>query len=248
MAGGGRARHSVRADWCQPDAGAHGVTRPTNLKLRLFLLAALFVLPFASTAADAIPAPGSKLPPFTGDRVITAADVTVEKVGTSIPASAIGEPVGGVTLSPPRWVEATGNTVAHALIEGLIAPKDPQGKPINFRVLLPASWSRRAIQVGGGGMNGMVPMLRGENPGSATAGFARYGSDSGHQMGGFGGPGARGGGGGSDWALNEEAIRNLGYLQMKKTHDSAMVIMERVYGERPRFNYYIGGSQGGREA
>jgi len=37
-------------------------------------------------------------------------------------------------------------------------------------------------------------------------------------------------------------------MQMKKTHDAAMVIMERVYGERPRFNYYIGGSQGGREA
>jgi pimeloyl-ACP methyl ester carboxylesterase len=55
-------------------------------------------------------------------------------------------------------------------------------------------------------------------------------------------------GGGNDWALNDEAIKNLGYMQMKKTHDAAMVIMERVYGERPRFNYYIGSSQGGREA
>ena len=62
------------------------------------------------------------------------------------------------------------------------------------------------------------------------------------------GRGGGGGGGGDDWALNEEAIRNLGYMQMKKTHDAAMVIMERVYGERPRFNYYIGASQGGREA
>ena len=26
-----------------------------------------------------------------------------------------------------------------------------------------------------------------------------------------------------------------------------MVIIERIYGELPRFNYYIGGSQGGRE-
>src|SRR4029077_415346 len=51
-----------------------------------------------------------------------------------------------------------------------------------------------------------------------------------------------------DWALNEEAIRNLGYMQMKKTHDAAMVIIERAYGARPRFNYYIGTSQGGREA
>jgi pimeloyl-ACP methyl ester carboxylesterase len=216
------------------------------LALAQTCLALVFAFPISIKAAEAIPVPGTKLPVPTGDRIITAADVTVEKVGTSIPATAIGEPVGGVTLSAPRWVEATGNTVAHALVDGSIVPKDPKGKPINFRVLLPANWSRRAIQMGGGGMNGMVPMLRGERPGSRTAGFARYGSDSGHQMGGFGGGGQRRGG--DDWALNEEAIRNLGYMQMKKTHDAAMVIMERVYGERPLFNYYIGSSQGGREA
>ena len=51
-----------------------------------------------------------------------------------------------------------------------------------------------------------------------------------------------------DWALNEEAIRNLGYMQLKKTHDAAMVLIERAYGQRPRFNYFIGSSQGGREA
>jgi len=209
-------------------------------------LAFVFASPCAIQAADSIPAPGTKFPAVTNEIVITADDVTLEKVGSSIPASAIGEPVNGVTLSPPRWVEATGNSVAHAIVEGSIAPKDPKGKPINFRVLLPAAWSRKSIQIGGGGMNGMVPMLRGERPGSGTAGYARYGSDSGHQMGGFGSP--RSQSGGDDWALNEEAIRNLGYMQMKKTRDAAMVIMERVYGERPRFNYYIGASQGGREA
>ena len=51
-----------------------------------------------------------------------------------------------------------------------------------------------------------------------------------------------------DWALNDEAMRNLGYLQLKKTHDAAMVLIERMYGERPRYNYYTGTSQGGREA
>jgi feruloyl esterase len=214
-------------------------------------LSVLLAFPIALAAADAIPAPATKLPPVTNNIVLTAADFTIEKVGTNIPASAIGEPVGGVTLSPPHWVEATSSSVAYATVDGSIAPKDPKGKPINFRVLLPASWSWRAIQMGGGGMNGTVPMLRGERPGSLTATFATYGSDSGHQMGGFGGMGfgpRGGGGGGDDWALNEEAIRNLGYMQMKKTHDAAMVIMERVYGERPRFNYYIGTSQGGREA
>lgn len=52
----------------------------------------------------------------------------------------------------------------------------------------------------------------------------------------------------NDWALNQEAMANLGYMQLKKTHDAAMVVMERIYGERPRFNYFFGNSQGGREA
>jgi feruloyl esterase len=48
--------------------------------------------------------------------------------------------------------------------------------------------------------------------------------------------------------LNDEAIKNLGYMQMKKTHDAAMVLIQRMYGEKPKYNYYIGTSQGGREA
>jgi hypothetical protein len=183
--------------------------------------------------------------------VISKADI--EKAGTSIPASAIGEPVSSVKLYAPRWVEATDGTPAYAVVEGSIFPVDPNGWPINFRVLLPASWSHRAMQSGGGGMNGMITVREGKNP-MINRGFVMYGSDSGHQisgMGGFGGmqnkPLATGPSSGDEWALNEEAICNLGYMQMKKTHDAAMVIIERLYGKRPDYNYYIGGSQGGRE-
>jgi pimeloyl-ACP methyl ester carboxylesterase len=180
--------------------------------------------------------------------VITKTDI--EKAGTSIPVSSIGEPVSSVKLYAPRWVEATDVTPAYAVVEGSIFPADPNGWPINFRVLLPSSWSHSAIQSGGGGMNGSITVREGKNP-ALNKGFSMYGSDSGHQAGmpGRGAALASGPAGAKpdDWALNEEAIRNLGYMQMKKTHDAAMVIMERIYGERPRFNYYIGGSQGGRE-
>ena len=85
---------------------------------------------------------------------------------------------------------------------------------------------------------------------AGTAGIY-YGSDSGHQAAFGPGRGGRGPAGpnaaADDWTLNEEAIANLGHMQMKKTRDAAMVIIERVYGARPRFNYYVGSSQGGRE-
>jgi feruloyl esterase len=185
---------------------------------------------------------------FSENIVITKNDI--EKAGTSIPVSAIGEPVGSVKLYTPRWIEATDATHAYAIVEGSIFPVDLNGWPINFRVLLPARWSHRAMQAGGGGMNGTITVREGKNP-MINKGYVMYGSDSGHQ-GGMGGGGAvlasgPAGAKPDDWALNDEAIRNLGYMQMKKTHDAVMVIIERIYGERPRFNYYVGGSQGGRE-
>ncbi len=182
---------------------------------------------------------------------ITKADL--DKVGTFVPKTSIGEPVGSVKLYEPRWVESTDNTPAYGVVEGSIFPVDPNGWPINFRVLLPSSWSHRSMQQGGGGMNGTITVREGRNP-LLGKGFALYGSDSGHQVGGMGFPGAaqtkplaEGPTLGDEWALNDEAIKNMGYMQMKKTHDAVMVIIERVYGKLPEYNYYVGSSHGGRE-
>ena len=197
-----------------------------------------------------------------GDKplVLAAADCTPTKLGDSIPSSAIGEPVASVTLAEPRWVPGSDSSPARCEIDGRMASVDsaPTARPINFRVWLPAEWNRRAVQQGGGGMNGVVPDLNGgqypiEGRSAAQWGFVTYGSDSGHQaaFGRRGGPPAARGAAdapSNDWALNDEAIRNLGYQQLKKTYDAAMVLVQRAYGERPRFNYFTGTSQGGREA
>jgi len=211
------------------------------------------------------------------NKVIKEADCTAAKLGSTIPVSAIGEPVSAVTLDAPVWTGAAGSNPAYCTVNGSMAPvsRESTARPINFRVVLPAVWSRRAAQLGGGGMNGMIPNLlggadMGPGPSLIQQGFATYGSDSGHQMsfgfgrGRSGGPGGapKGGapkrgmmqgglppaGSGDDWTLNDEAMKNLGYMQLKKTHDAAMVLIDRVYGETPQFNYFFGSSQGGREA
>ena len=189
--------------------------------------------------------------------VLAQADCSAVKLRDSIPASAIGEAVSAVTLAEPRWVSASETLPARCEIDGRIAPVDTSAsaRPINFRVWLPAEWNRRAAQQGGGGMNGVIPDLRGtayaiDGRSPAQWGFATFGSDSGHQssFGRRGGPPAADAGTGNDWALNDEAVKNLGYMQLKKTRDAAMVVIERAYGERPRFTYFTGTSQGGREA
>ncbi|WP_321373120.1 tannase/feruloyl esterase family alpha/beta hydrolase [uncultured Draconibacterium sp.] len=196
-----------------------------------------------------------------GQTEITITQNDLSKVGTSIAPSKIGELVGSVKLYEPRWEEASDAVPAYAVVEGSIMPVDPDGWPINFRVLLPAKWSLRAMQQGGGGMNGTITVSGGNSPMFARMhgpiikkGFVLYGSDSGHQVENRRGgaipvaPLATGPTIGDEWSLNEEAIRNIGYMQMKKTHDAAMVIMQRLYGSKPEFNYYVGTSHGGREA
>jgi hypothetical protein len=200
-----------------------------------------------AASASAIPTPGTRLPALAGNVDISEADCTAEKLGTAIPVSAIGEQVTAVTLDAPVWKAASGTQPDYCSVDGAMAPVDPKAPPIRFRVALPASWSHRAAQLGGGGNNGFIPNLLGETGvrgglSLLARGFATYGSDSGHQ-GGYG-PAAPGA---NDWALNDEAMTNLAFLQLKKTHDAAMVVIERAYGVRPRFNYWFGSSQGGRE-
>ena len=108
--------------------------------------------------ATAGPARLAALVPAT---VITEADCTAAKVGTSIPVGAIGEPVRNVTLAPPRWMPENATLPTRCEVDGSMAPVDTSAtaKPINFRVVLPAEWHHRAAQQGGGGINGVIPNL-----------------------------------------------------------------------------------------
>ena len=212
---------------------AHAVTR--TLALTLGLMCFLSARPTLNQLAPAA-SPVQK--------ALAETDCARSVFGTSVPIAAIKEPVSGVALNPPRWMAAAGAAPAYCAVDGVIAPIDQRSsaRPINFRVLLPAAWSGRSMHLGGGGMNGSIPnLLGGPDASMLQRGFATYGSDSGHQS----GPGFSTGP--VDWTTNDEAIKNLGYLQLKKTHDAAMVIIERAYHERPRFNYFVGTSQGGRE-
>jgi feruloyl esterase len=178
---------------------------------------------------------------------VEADHCSVAAIGAPIEPREIGEPVSGVQLDRIQWHPATEKTAALCVIEGQLLPVDSAStaRPIRFAVGLPSTWNRRSIHQGGGGMNGTVPQFApnpqrpafpGAPPSDVSRGFAVYGSDSGH--------GARD----AEWALNDEAIRNFGYAQLKKTHDVAQILIRRFYSAQPQYRYFIGTSQGGREA
>jgi feruloyl esterase len=215
------------------------------MRVRAFVRVALLIgLAAAGSTVSPLSAPRDQAAPSAsaaadGVRTLAEAECSASRLGSTIPRDAIGEPVSAVTLSAPAW---TAGAAPYCTVSGAMAPIDTAAtaRPINFRVVLPASWNGRAMQLGGGGLNGVIPNLAGpieRGPSGPARGVVTYGSDSGHQI----GPDV-------SWSTNDEAIRNLGFMQMKKTHDAAMVLMARAYGARPRFTYYVGTSQGGREA
>lgn len=169
--------------------------------------------------------------------------------GFSIPASAIGLPTSGAEVQAAAFVGASekGNRDGDfCKVTGIVKPHHAGSPNLEFEVNLPAAWNRRALQMGGGGydgslVTGLTPYT-GETPASEPPlkqGYVTLGSDGGHK----GKPGFDG-----TFGMDDEALLNYGKESVKKTHDAALAVIRKAYGQRPRRFYFIGGSQGGHEA
>jgi feruloyl esterase len=169
--------------------------------------------------------------------------------GMSIAASSIGLATSGAEVQSAAMVAATAPNNPngdYCKVTGIVKPKNPSSPNLEFEVNLPATWNRRALQMGGGGYNGtLVTGLTGftlqpagvDNP--LKQGYVTLGSDGGHKSAaGFDG----------HFAMDDEALANFGKESVKKTHDAALEVVKKAYGRAPERFYFIGGSQGGHEA
>jgi feruloyl esterase len=184
-------------------------------------------------------------------------------LAVQVPASAIGLPSGDASMDEARLLPAAplkvGSnglspgagtqpaTPAYCRVLGRIAPLDAAAPPIRFQVNLPLQWNGRSLQYGGGGFNGLlisatewVPAARLDLPSPLAQGFVTYGTDSGHQSQPHEPPQA--------FALNDEALNNFAHAAYKKVRDVARVLTQRAYGRAPEHMYFMGSSEGGREA
>ncbi|MBB3713087.1 feruloyl esterase [Limimaricola variabilis] len=163
--------------------------------------------------------------------------------GLAIAPEKIGLPSGGADVATAVM---RSEPVTYCEVKGAIDPVDPEAPDINFQVNLPYDWNRKGLHYGGGGYNGALvtgldPVKF--NPEDAATpverGYATWGSDSGHQSSGLDGR----------FLLNDEALRNYGGEQLKKTYDVAMTVIAAFYeGAAPEQVYFQGSSQGGHEA
>ncbi|MFM1887696.1 MAG: hypothetical protein RL026_2853 [Pseudomonadota bacterium] len=170
--------------------------------------------------------------------------------GLRLPAAVIGLPTTGASIQSAELVapSAPGNPNGeYCKVRGAIHPVSYAAPDISFQVNLPTDWNGKTLQFGGGGFNGSVVTgldhYAKQPPTEArplARGYVTLGSDSGHV--------ARSGGFDGRFLLNDEALRNYGHEQIKKTHDVALQLVKAHYGAAPKYNYIIGGSQGGHEA
>lgn len=177
---------------------------------------------------------------------LTAAEACQALAGLSLPASVMTLSTAGASILTSTLETEADSGSEYCRVLGSILSVSPNAPAINFEVNLPSQWNGKTLQYGGGGLNGTLitglgPYNR-QPPSEASPlarGYVTLGSDSGHQS---------AGGFSAEFFLFEEALRNFGHEQIKKTHDVALFLIQARYGLSPQYNYFIGGSQGGHEA
>jgi hypothetical protein len=218
-------------------------------------LAIAALLSACNSGDDDDDAPGFNTPVVVSNPAAACAAMA----GQRVEAGRLGEPSSGARIKSATLKAAVAdapNAAGTALVLGTpeycevlveILPVDPAAPLINSQVNLPTQWNGKKLQFGGAGYNGsLVTGLDASRnappdaPRPITRGYLTAGTDSGHQN----QPDVEA----FAFALNEEALVNFAYAAYKKTHDLAVELGQRYYGHRPQRSYYMGGSEGGREA
>ena len=159
--------------------------------------------------------------------------------GQQLPHATIvaAESVAAGKLTLPNADAPLADAPAFCRVVGISRPT--ADSEIEFQIWIPegAAWNGKFAQMGNGGFAGAVPaqnmslMLR--------RGYAVAGTDNGH----------KGSVRDADWALGHpEKIVDFGYRSLKETTDKGKALLKALTGKDPKRSYFVGCSDGGREA
>jgi feruloyl esterase len=135
---------------------------------------------------------------------------------------------------------------AHCLFRVVIEPRPSGIEGVSFgtgmELRLPLAWNGRLLFQGGGGLNGVLNSALGTVSGFPSAlarGFAVVSTDGGHR-----GRSAVD----STFAVDQQAKLDFAYQAVQRTTREAKDLINRYYGRKPDYTYFMGCSTGGREA
>src|SRR5581483_4414961 len=155
-------------------------------------------------------------------------------------------PAGAMPAPTPSNAAAGIVLPAHCLFQGTLGPRTgPDGLHfgIGLELRLPESWNGAFVFQGGGGLDGVLSpsygAVGGAGPPALVRGIAIVSTDGGHRSGSM-----------SDarFALYQPGRIDYAYNAVDKTTLLAKALIARYYGQAPRRSYFIGCSNGGRQA
>jgi feruloyl esterase len=187
---------------------------------RIAELSPLAILSLMLTAQAAAQQPCEKLTELK----LTRATITS---ATLVPAG----PIPGRSGRPPR------EAPERCVVQGVARPTSDS--EISFEVWLPVNgWNGKYQQVGNGGWAGAIPT--GSLVTAIQRGYATAGTDDGHRS---------SGAGDASWAIGHpEKLIDFGWRAVHQTSVQAKAVIRAFYGKDPAYNYFVGCSDGGREA
>ncbi len=155
----------------------------------------------------------------------------------------VASPAGRGTPALPEHCEALGKLNDRTGANG-------QHYSIQFRLRLPAQWNGKFFFQGGGGSNGSIGNaagdLQGRQPQNALGlGYAVVSQDSGHENATNNDPQRSGT---TTFGFDDQARLDFGYNSYEAVTKAAKALIQAYYGRPPARSYYVGCSEGGREA
>ncbi len=202
-----------------------------RIPYRYGTLAGLVLLAACSSDSDPAPTP----------EPLACADITGEALG-----------MGNLRVAETETVAATDDAPGYCKVVGYlderISPVDDKPYAIGFEGRLPDNWNGRFYFQGGGGTDGSIQPAVGNLPGAGNTtnalamGFAVFSTDGGHTSENV--PVI----GGALFGVDPQARIDYGYNAVGQVTAVGKRIVERFYGNEADYSYFVGCSNGGRQA
>jgi Tannase and feruloyl esterase len=157
--------------------------------------------------------------------------------------SLLNTTIEGATITTAQLNPAGGGLPDHCEVIGVINPRtgiDGQHYAINLHLRMPTAWNERFYFQGGGGTDGNLGTA---TPTQLAQGYAVVSTDGGHDNTVNNTPLA----GSFQFGFDPQARSDYGYNAHARVASSAQAIMKTYYRKKPKFSYFEGCSEGGRE-
>jgi feruloyl esterase len=175
----------------------------------------------------------------------SSADVTAATFESHCSAGSFS--ARGLTIQSAAVVSGVpGGERCHVVGEVITEGEGAKAGAAGFELDLPVNWNGKLIFRGGGGFDGSIPPA---NPHHLELGYASLGTDSGH----MGDPSYPAAGFDASWAVTpggRDTAKVADYLYRARHQVNGKIrpLIARYYGAKINYAYFVGCSNGGREA